>query len=80
MSMSVSDAARKGTELDLLISMRDVVADAITDDCPKRELASLTLRLANIVKEINTLKSAEGGDSIGEAASTPDAQFDPAAL
>lgn len=79
--MDVADAARNGTEMDLLIAMRDRIADAITDeDCPKRELASLTLRLANIVKDINALKSADGDDAIGEAANLPDDEFDPDAL
>ena len=79
--MDVAEAARNGTEMDLLVAMRDRIADAIADpDCPKRELASLTLRLANIVKDINALKSAEGDDAIGEAANLPDATFDPDAL
>lgn len=79
--MNVLDAAQNGTELDLLIAMRDRVAEAVSDpECPKRDLASLTLRLSNIVKEINALKSAEGGDDIGEAVNTPDAKFDPASL
>ncbi len=78
---TVLEAAQNGTELELLVAMRDRVAEAITDpDCPKRELAALTLRLANIVKEINALKSAEGGDDIGDAVNTPDAKFEPASL
>ena len=79
--MNVLDAAQNGTELDLLIAMRDRVAQAVSDpECPKRDLASLTLRLSNIVKEINALKSAEGGDDIGEAVNTPDAEFDAASI
>jgi hypothetical protein len=79
--MNVSEAARNGTEMDLMVAMRNRIADAISDpDCPKRELASLTLRLSNIVKEINALKSAEGDDAIGEAANLPDGDFDPNAL
>lgn len=75
------EAAQNGTELELLVAMRDRVAQAVSDpECPKRDLASLTLRLSNIVKEINALKSAEGGDDIGEAVNTPDAEFDPASL
>lgn len=79
--MDVAEAARSGSEMDLLVAMRDRIADAIADpDCPKRELASLTLRLANIVKEINALKSAEGEDALGEAANLPDDEFNPNAL
>lgn len=79
--MNVSQAARDGSDLDLLIAMRDRIAEAVTDpDCPKRDLASLTLRLSTIVKEINALKSAEGDDALGEAANLPDDKFDPATI
>jgi hypothetical protein len=79
--VNVLEAAQDGTDLDLLIAMRDRVAAAVADpDCPKRDLASLTLRLSNIVKEIKALESAEGADEIGEAANLPDAQFEPDAL
>lgn len=79
--MNVSEAARDGSDLDLLVAMRDRIAEAISEpDCPKRDLASLTLRLSNIVKEINALKSAEGEDALGEAANLPDDDFDPNAL
>lgn len=67
--------------MDLLVAIRDRLADAVADpDCPKRELASLTLRLTNVVKEINALKSSEGDDAIGEAANLPDEEFDAASL
>lgn len=79
--MNVSDAARSGSELDLLLAMRDRIADAVADpECPKRDLASLTLRLGNIVKEIKNLESADGDDEIGKAANLPDAEFDSASL
>lgn len=79
--MNVLEAAQGGTERDLLVAMRDRIAEAVADpECPKRELSSLTLRLANIVKEIKALDSAEGDDEIGKAANLPDAEFDPASL
>lgn len=78
---TVAEAAASGDEKALLIAMRDRIAQAVSDpDCPKRDLASLTLRLANIVKEIKALESAEGEDDIGEATSTPDAEFDASAI
>lgn len=77
----MAEAAASGSELELLVAMRDRVAQAISDpDCPKRDLASLTLRLSNIVKEIKALESAEGEDDIGKAANLPDDEFDPEAL
>ncbi len=79
--MNVLEAAQDGTERDLLVAMRDRVAQAVADpECPKRDLASLTLRLANIVKDIKALDSAGGDDEIGEAANLPDGQFDPASI
>lgn len=79
--MNVSEAARSGSERDLLIAMRDRIAEAVSDpECPKRELASLTKRLSDIAKEIRSLESQEGGDDIGAAGETPDEQFDPAAI
>lgn len=79
--MNVAEAAEKGSERDLLVALRDRLAQAIADpDCPKRELASLSLRLHNIVKEIKALDSADGDDEIGKAANIPDAEFDPASI
>lgn len=79
--MNVAEAARSGSELDLLEAMRDRVAEAVSDpDCPKRDLAALTLRLSNIVKEIRALESAEGNDDIGAAINTPDEEFSPEAI
>lgn len=81
MSKTVAEAAADGDELELLVAMRDRIAQAVSDpECPKRDLASLTLRLANIVKEIKALESAKGGDKIGEAVSIPDDDFDPSAV
>lgn len=79
--MNVSDAARSGSERDILVALRDRIADAVADpDCPKRDLASLSLRLTNIVKELAALDSEDGTDEIGEAASIPDEPFDPSAI
>lgn len=81
MSKTVAEAAADGDELELLVAMRDRIAQAVSDlECPKRDLASLTLRLANIVKEIKALESAEGGDKIGEAVNVPDDDFDPSTV
>ena len=79
--MNVYEAATEGSERDLLVAMRNRIAEAVADpNCPKRELASLTKRLADIAKEIRALDSQEGGDEIGEAVSVPDAEFDSSAL
>lgn len=52
---SVAQAA-KGTQRELLVAMRDRVAKAVTsEDCPPRDLASLTKRLADLAKEIEII-------------------------
>ena len=53
---SVAEAAKSGTHRELLVAMRDRVAKAVNnEDCPPRDLASLTKRLADIAKEIETI-------------------------
>lgn len=52
---SVAQAA-KGTQRELLVAMRDRIATAVTNpDCPPRDLAALTKRLADIAKEIESI-------------------------
>lgn len=53
---SVSEAAKSGTHRELLVAMRDRIAETVTKaDCPPRELGVLTKRLQDIVKDIATL-------------------------
>ena len=53
---SVAEAAKKGTHRELLVAMRDRVATAVNNpDCPPRDLASLTKRLADLAKEIEAI-------------------------
>jgi hypothetical protein len=53
----VADAAANGTHLELLQAMRTRIAKQVNDeDCPPRDLASLTRRLQDIGKEIATLE------------------------
>lgn len=79
--MDVSEAAARGSRRELLEALRDRIARAVADpDCPKRDLASLSLRLLDIASQIDALASQEGGDDLGEAAATPDVEFDSEAL
>jgi len=53
---SVAEAARGGSHRDLLVSMRERIAATVSSpDCPPRDLASLTRRLQDIAKEIDTI-------------------------
>ncbi|MDV6278080.1 hypothetical protein R3Q06_31875 [Rhodococcus erythropolis] len=63
---SVSQAAKSGSHRALLVSMRDRIADAVADnDCPPRDLASLTKRLQDIAKEIESIDARAKDDSSG---------------
>lgn len=78
---SVTQAAKSGTPRELLVAMRDRVAQAVED--PKtspRDLAALTRRLTDIVREIEQLDThaqSGGGD---DEAEVDDAAFDPSAI
>ena len=75
---TITTAAEDGDRLDLLIAMRSRVAKAVEDErTPARDLASLTRRLLEIAKDIETLESAP------DPAATPaprDDAFDASAL
>lgn len=73
--MSVFEAAKSGNRRDLLIATRDLIAESLDGDVLARDLASLTKRLVDIAKEIEDMDS-EGGGQIGEAANTPDEEWE----
>lgn len=78
---TITDAADHGTPRELLAAMRTRVAKAVEDpNTPARDLAALTRRLLEISREIEAIDSRTGGDDIGEATGTPDAEFDAEAL
>ncbi len=59
-SRSVAQAAKSGNQRELLVSMRDRIAETVSKpDCPPRELASLTKRLQDIVRDIAALDAME---------------------
>ncbi len=71
----VASAARTGTARDLLVSMRDLIAKQLDEGVPPRDLASLTKRLMEIRKEIDTLDAATSKDTVSAAAATPDSSW-----
>ncbi|AMU71441.1 hypothetical protein PP298_07990 [Mycobacteroides abscessus] len=59
---NVSEAA-KGTQRDLLVAMRDRIAQAVSNpECPPRDLASLTKRLQDIAHDISAIDARGAGD------------------
>jgi len=78
---SVTQAADAGTHRELLVAMRGRVAKAVEDpNTPARDLAALTRRLIEIAREIEAIDARAGEGELGDAASTPDADFNPEAL
>lgn len=75
MAKAVSTAANGGTPRELLVAMRDRIAQAVDDpDTSARDLAALTRRLMEIAKEIEAIDHlAGGGDPVSKAAKEPDA-------
>jgi hypothetical protein len=56
--------------------MRGRIARALQDEnTPPRDLASLSLRLLAIAKDIEALNAAEGVDDVGSAAATADEEW-----
>jgi hypothetical protein len=70
---SIAQAAAEGTQRDLLVAMRDHIANDLDEGVPARDLASLTKRLMDITREIAAIDAEEQGDAVSAAAATPDA-------
>lgn len=78
---AVLAASETGVERDLLVALRRRLASALDDPRTQpRDLSAITARLREVSKDLAALDVQEGGDDLGEAAATPDAEFDPEAL
>lgn len=76
---SISQAARDGSERELLVAIRDRIAETVERaDCPPRDLASLTKRLQDIRKEIAMLDASSNppDSSTQQAHDDVDDKFD----
>lgn len=74
---AVSDAASGGDMRNLLVALRDRIAREMDGDVQARDLASLSLRLMAIAKELEELDARTEGDAVGNAAETPDENWEP---
>lgn len=72
--MDVTEAAADGTTRELLVAMRTRVALAVEHpDTPARDLASLTRRLLEIIREIEAIDARDAEEEAeGAGAPTPD--------
>lgn len=72
--LTVAQAA-DGSMRELLVAMRERVAQAVSDpNCPPRDLAALTRRLHELARDIAALDAAEAEEAGGGAA-TPDEEW-----
>lgn len=77
---TVTKAASEGTHRELLVAMRDRIAQTVESaDCPPRDLASLSRRLMEIAKDIELIDVADEREAAKGAAAT-DGKFDAAAI
>lgn len=77
---SVSEAAEKGSTRELLVAMRARIAKAVEDpNTPARDLAALTKRLVEVVRDIEAIdaRELEEGGGVGEV---EDGRFDASAI
>jgi hypothetical protein len=77
---SVTQAAKSGSTRELLVAMRDRTAIAVENpNTPARDLAALTKRLMELVREIEAIdaRAKEDGD---DAAPVEDGDFDASAV
>jgi hypothetical protein len=76
--LTVTKAATKGDRRDLLVALLARIAQAV--DGPNtlaRDLAALSRRLLEIAKEIEAIDAERaGGDAVGNAAATPDEEWE----
>ena len=77
---TVSDAAENGTTRELLVAMRTRIAKAVEDpNTPARDLAALTKRLVEVVRDIEAIDAREEQEATRHAAAT-DGVFDASAV
>jgi len=75
-TVTVKTAADSGVRRDLLVALRArIAADLDNPNTPPRDLAALSRRLLEIVKDIDALDAEARMDDIGEAAATPDEEW-----
>jgi hypothetical protein len=72
---AIRDAAGQ-TDREFLTALRDHLASTLDGTPPPHTIAGLMKQLMDVRRELAQLDSAEGGDDIGDATSTPDAEFD----
>ena len=77
---SVTEAADKGTTRELLVAMRARIAKAVEDpNTPARDLAALTKRLVEVVRDIEAIDAREEQEA-AKHGDVSDGRFDASAI
>lgn len=77
---SITEAAESGTTRELLVAMRLRIAKAVeNDDTPARDLAALTKRLTEVVRDIEAIDAREA-DNKPDSDGPVDDTFDSSAV
>lgn len=77
---TVTEAADKGTTRELLVAMRARIATAVENpNTPARDLAALTKRLVEVVKDIEAIDARDEQEG-GAGAEVADGAFDASAV
>ena len=78
---SITEAASNGTTRELLVAMRQRIAKAVEDpNTPARDLAALTKRLVEVVRDIEAIDVRAEDDRREESADVADGAFDASAV
>jgi ribosome-binding protein aMBF1 (putative translation factor) len=77
---SITDAAESGTTRELLVAMRTRIAKAVeNENTPARDLAALTKRLVEVVRDIEAIDARAEQEAARSTAAT-DGAFDASAV
>ena len=80
---TVAEAAESGDTLATLVAMRDRISKAVSSpDCPPRDLAALTRRLQEIIKDIDAklAQNRQESERRGGHGGAADGSFDASAI
>src|SRR5688500_1144947 len=78
---TVTEAAATGTTRELLVAMRARIAKAVEDpNTPARDLAALTKRLVEVVRDIEAIDARAEQDGAGSGDEVEDGAFDASAV
>lgn len=76
---TITEAAASGTTRELLVAMRARIATAVEDpNTPARDLAALTKRLVEVVRDIEAIDARE--EESADAGPVADEAFDASAI